>query len=197
MGALYAEQMTRDIFYILAIVILSFALARSHRDTPPQQVVRVDTTIYYSPKDVASRIEPRAVTLPRLIFVEHRDTVIQVVADSVSVEVELERRTYRDSTFEATISGVRVGDLRPTLDEIRVFSKSTTLTIEQLPAQWWELNATAGVTYHSTADVWCGAEFSRHSNRWSYGGVVGCTAKGSPVVGLKASFSLVRGGLNR
>lgn len=188
----------RDIIYIAIIVILSLALF-THRDTPPpEQVVRVDTTISYTPLPALSqKLSSQIVKLPRVLFVERRDTVTERVVDTVSVEVDIEKRIYRDSLYELTISGARVGDYRPTLDEIRVYSCSTTRTIQRWPDRWWEIGATVGATYCREGEMWGGLEVRRHSGRLSYGGVVGYATSGSPFIEVHASLTLFRSRLNR
>jgi hypothetical protein len=58
------------------------------------------------------------------------DTVVVERVDSVLVAVDIERRVYQDSLYRAVVSGAVVGDIHPTLDEIDIYSRNETRTIE-------------------------------------------------------------------
>lgn len=80
--------------------------------------------------------EVRTISLPRLLFAPadtvHTTTVI-VKGESVELQVPVERREYRDSTYYAVVSGAVVGDIHPTLESIQTYSRNTTQTIEIHP----------------------------------------------------------------
>ena len=125
--------------YIFIALLLGIALGWFLR--PPQRIVeveqRIDTVYYAKPTPIAVSTERRIVNVPRLLFAP-ADTVkiVQTVAvadegDSVTLDVAIEHREYRDSTYRAIVSGPVVGDLRPTLDEIETYNRTTTITVER------------------------------------------------------------------
>ncbi|MEE0914876.1 MAG: hypothetical protein U0L45_00040 [Alistipes sp.] len=131
--------MARNKLYIIvALVIGYFAGMLLGR---PQEVTSthttVDTIIYYKPLPTAiTTTEMRTISVPRLLFAPadtvHTTTVI-VKGDSVELQVPIERREYRDSTYYAVVSGAAVGDIHPTLEQIQTYSRNTTQTIEIHP----------------------------------------------------------------
>lgn len=101
-----------------------------------QQVISthttVDTVVYYKPMPNQTTIkEVRNISLPRLLFVPadtvHTTTVI-VKGESVELQVPIERREYRDSSYYAVVSGAVVGDIHPTLESIETYAKNTVQT---------------------------------------------------------------------
>ena len=52
-------------------------------------------------------------------------------ADSVTLDVAIEHREYRDSTYRAIVSGPVVGDIHPSLDFIETYNRTTTITVER------------------------------------------------------------------
>lgn len=125
--------------YIIVALLFGFALGWFLR--PSQEVVEVEhhiKTVYYErPTPIAVSTERRIVNVPRLLFAP-ADTVrvVQTVAvaddgDSVTLDVAIEHREYRDSTYRAMVSGPVVGDLRPTLDFIETYNRTTTITVER------------------------------------------------------------------
>lgn len=61
------------------------------------------------------------------------DTITQEIVkmDSVLVSVDIERKTYQDSTYKAVVTGAVVGDVHPTLESIEVYNKKETTIIEK------------------------------------------------------------------
>jgi hypothetical protein len=57
----------------------------------------------------------------------HTTTVI-VKGDSLQLQVPIERREYRDSSYYAVVSGAVVGDIHPTLEHIETYAKNTVQT---------------------------------------------------------------------
>ena len=97
----------------------------------------VDTVVHYRPMATQSTTtEVRTISLPRLLFAPadtvHTTTVI-VKGESVELQVPIERREYRDSTYYAVVSGAVVGDIHPTLESIQTYSRNTVQTIELHP----------------------------------------------------------------
>lgn len=101
----------------------------------------VDTVIYYRPLPTKSTIaEVRTISMPRLLFAPAdtvRETTVIVKDDnlqhSLQLQVPMERREYRDSTYYAVISGAVVGDIRPELVSFETYAKNTTHIIEYKP----------------------------------------------------------------
>lgn len=63
--------------------------------------------------------------------------------DSAAVEIPITQKHYRDSTYEAWVSG-----FAQNLDSIRVFARTNTITIrEYKPPNRWHVGITAGYGY--------------------------------------------------
>lgn len=167
------------------IVALLFGFALGYFLHPSQEVVEVEhhiKTVYYErPTPIAVSSERRIVNVPRLLFAPADTvTIVRTVAvadnaDSVTLDVAIEHREYRDSTYRAIVSGPVVGDLRPTLDEIETYNRTTTITVER--KQRFAITANAGVLY--TADGFrpnlaLGARFNIKP-RFSIEAQCGCT----------------------
>ena len=45
--------------------------------------------------------------------------------------IKVERKIYQDSTFKATVSGPRIGEYGPNLDDINIYSRTETRIIEK------------------------------------------------------------------
>ena len=86
----------------------------------PQIIEKVRTEYVYLPS------EPT----PADTVYRDRD-VIRV--DSVLVAIDIERRVYQDSLYRATISGPRVADMHPSLDDIEIYSKREVVITERQP----------------------------------------------------------------
>jgi hypothetical protein len=54
-----------------------------------------------------------------------------IVTDSVKVPIDIERKIYQDSTFKATVSGPKIGEYGPNLDDINIYSRTETRIIEK------------------------------------------------------------------
>lgn len=117
-----------NIFLLLGI---GFLIGRCNR---PSEIIttieRVDTVIVEKPMPYKVEVV-RKVSVPVYVPTP-ADTVVVARVDSVLVEVpvEVERREYRDSLYRAVISGAKIGDLRPTLDEIEIYNRNTTIVVE-------------------------------------------------------------------
>lgn len=67
----------------------------------------------------------------------------QCQEDSVAVEIPITQKHYRDSTYEAWVSG-----FAHNLDSIRVFPRTETITIKEYkPPNRWHIGITAGYGY--------------------------------------------------
>lgn len=123
---------------LIALVVGLFVgllLGREHSVVTTHTTV--DTVVYYKPLPTAiATTEVRIISMPRLLFAPadtvHTTTVI-VKGDSVKLQVPIERREYRDSSYYAVVSGAVVGDIHPTLESIETYAKNTTQIIEYKP----------------------------------------------------------------
>lgn len=173
----------KRLIYIFIALLLGIALGWFLR--PAQRIVeveqRIDTVYYAKPTPIAVSTERRIVNVPRLLFAPADTvTIVQTVAvadnaDSVTLDVAIEHREYRDSTYHAVVSGAVVGDIRPTLESIETYNRTTTITVER--KQWFAITANAGVLY--TADGFrpnlaLGARFNIKP-RFSIEAQCGCT----------------------
>lgn len=134
----FSDAMNKVLYTIGVLAIGFFAglsLGKEHRVVTTHTTV--DTVVYYRPIYTASATtEVRIISLPRLLFAPadtvHTTTVI-VKGESVELQVPIERREYRDSSYYAVVSGAVVGDIHPTLESIETYSRNTTQTIELHP----------------------------------------------------------------
>lgn len=68
-------------------------------------------------------------------------------ADSVSVALEIETRTYEDSLYRAQVSGPAIGNYRPTLDWIEVYGRTHTITRTETKRNRFAVTAGVGAAY--------------------------------------------------
>lgn len=125
------------LFSILLIILLiiTFILGRKSVDIPEAKTeTRIDTV--YKEKPVPYKVEtvetkyvylPSKPTPPDTVYMDKETAIV----DSVKVDIDIERKTYQDSTFKATISGPRIGGYGPNLDDISIYSKTETKIIEK------------------------------------------------------------------
>jgi hypothetical protein len=64
---------------------------------------------------------------PDTVYMDREVTKV----DSVKVAIDIERKVYQDSTFKATVSGPRIGEYGPILDDINIYSRTETKIIEK------------------------------------------------------------------
>ena len=117
-------------------VFVGLLLGREHSVVTTHTTV--DTVVYYRPLPTAiATTEVRTISVPRLLFAPadtiHTTTTIVVKGDSVRVDVPIEHREYRDSTYYAVVSGAVVGDIHPTLESIETYAKNTVQTTYVYP----------------------------------------------------------------
>ena len=121
---------------LVVLCVLTFILGRkSVAEQEITTIERVDTVVVEKP--IPYKVEVvRKVSVP--VYVPTlADTVVVARVDSVLVEipVEVERREYKDSLYKAVVSGAKIGDLRPTLESMEVYSRSKVQVVEQ-KAHW-------------------------------------------------------------
>lgn len=191
--------------YIYAFVILALCIvfgpnkwnAKDDHIPEPTKKVERDTTRHFAPPPVeVAPLQSFKVELPRMLFVERTDTayIERVRVDSVEVEVQMEAKTYRDSTYEARVSGPTIGGYGPKLDYINTYNTTATITRTEHPRKWWALSATAGGFYTpANPDLWAGLAIERHAGRWSCGGSVGYTLSGHPYAEVRGGWRIFGG----
>ena len=131
------------VWCIVASLLLSaFVLWRGKHPKEPAEPLSRDT-IVITRIDTITREKPvfYATTVVDTLLVVVRDTVRQ--QDTLYIGLPREQRAYRDSLYEAWVSGVQ-----PALDSIRVFAPVQCVTVtEQVPVavrSRWGLGITAG-----------------------------------------------------
>lgn len=125
------------LFSILLVILLviTFILGRISVDVPEVKTeTKIDTVYIYKPVPYkVETVETKYVYLPSDPLPQ--DTVYIdreiLVTDSVKVAIDIERKVYQDSTFRATVSGPRIGEYGPILDDISIYSKTETKTVEK------------------------------------------------------------------
>ncbi|MDE5906053.1 MAG: hypothetical protein K2G66_00225, partial [Alistipes sp.] len=68
-------------------------------------------------------------------------------ADSVSLTLEIETRTYEDSLYRAQVSGPAVAGYRPSLDWIETYSRTQTITCTETRRNRFAVTAGVGAAY--------------------------------------------------
>lgn len=120
---------------LIILLIFTFILGRKSVDIPEVSTeTKIDTI--YKEKPVPYKVEtietkyvylPSEPTHPDTVYIDRE--VIKI--DSVKVAVDIERKTYQDSTFKATISGPRIDNYGPNLDDISIYSRTETKIVEK------------------------------------------------------------------
>ena len=124
------------LFSILLIILLiiTFILGRKSVDIP-EVSTETKTNTVYKDKPVPYKVEtvkteyvylPSEPSPPDTVYIDR-----EVKTDSVKVPIDIERKIYQDSTFKAIISGPRIGEYGPKLDNINIYSKTETKIIEK------------------------------------------------------------------
>lgn len=133
---MYKNRVTVILFSIILIVLLviTFILGRKSVDIPEVKTeTKIDTV--YKDKPVPYKVEtvkteyiylPSEPSPPDTIYIDR-----EVKTNSVKVPIDIERKIYQDSTFKATISGPRIGEYGPKLDNINIYSRTETKIIEK------------------------------------------------------------------
>ena len=135
------EGLIKFLILILAITggfVLGLLRLSPQHEAISSTITTVDTVVRYKPIPTNEKIEFTRITLPRLLFAP-ADTIYTAMTEAatpdggeVEVTVQMERREYGDSTYRAVVSGVVIGDIHPTLEEIVIYNKHTqTTTIER------------------------------------------------------------------
>lgn len=125
-----------------SFLAIAFVLGRVTAPREPVEPLKCDTVIV-TRVDTITREKPVYYTVRQVdtIRIAVRDTVRQ--QDTLFVELPREQRAYRDTSFEAWVSGVE-----PALDSIRIFAPVQCVTVtERVPVKVptrWGLGVSAG-----------------------------------------------------
>lgn len=126
-------------FSILLIILLviTFILGRKSVDIPEVKTeIKIDTV--YKDKPVPYKvetIETKYISVPSTppsIDTVYMDREV-IITDSTKVAIDIERKVYQDNTFKATVSGPRIGEYGPILENINIYSRTEIRTIEKSP----------------------------------------------------------------
>lgn len=148
--------MTKTLAFIIGLIVgvllymgIEWYAYQKINTPPPYQVhdVYYDTIPYYQmvPKD---SLVIRYVTKTLPVSENVKDSIRLACGDSVSIDLPITQKEYRDSTYVAWVSGYE-----PALDSLHIFQKTYTTTIYQpeyiktKPKRWGlGLQVGAGVT---------------------------------------------------
>lgn len=203
--------MQRDAIYIVIILVLLAVVLNIGRredrtfEETITETIRTDSATFYKPDPVTLDYRTVKVQVPRWLLGnvsevptgsadDREDNFTITDGDTLhraELALRIETRHYRDSTFEAQVSGPAFAEYRPTLDWVKTYETTRDIirTVPQVPAKWWEVRATAGAFYTpSHSDLWAGVSAQRFIGRWNYGASVGYGLSGEP-------FFEVRGGV--
>jgi hypothetical protein len=120
---------------LITLLVITFILGRKSVDIPEVKTeTKIDTV--YKEKPVPYKVEtvetkyvylPIEPTPPDTVYIDREI----IVTDSVKVAIDIERKVYQDSTFRATVSGPRIGEYGPILDDINIYSRMETKIVEE------------------------------------------------------------------
>lgn len=119
---------------LVVLCVLMFILGRkSVAEQEITTIERVDTVVVEKPMPYKVEVV-RKVSVPVYVPTP-ADTVVVARVDSVLVEVpvEVERREYKSEDYRAVVSGAKIGDVRPTLESMEIYSHNTTSIVEIKP----------------------------------------------------------------
>lgn len=171
---------------LVVLCVLMFILGRkSVAEQEITTIERVDTVVVEKPMPYKVEVV-RKVSVPVYVPTP-ADTVVNNRVDTVRVQVpvNIESREYRDSTYRAVVSGPVIGGLGPSLDQIDIYSRTTTSIIEKknplfspyvsggLYLDGKGVNIGGGLFIRDKIGV--GAEVVLHNGKWN--GLVKCTYK--------------------
>lgn len=116
---------------VLACVTMFFMGRCSVGKQEITTIERVDTVVVEKPMPYKVEVV-RKVSVPVYVPTP-ADTVVVTRVDSILVEVpvDIERREYKSDSYRAVVSGAVIGDLRPTLESMEVYSRSEVQVVEQ------------------------------------------------------------------
>lgn len=127
---------------LVVLCVLMFILGRkSVAEQEITTIERVDTVVVEKPMpykvEVVRKVSvPVYVPTPADTVVEDKESAEENARkDSTLVEVpvEVERREYKSEEYRAVVSGAKIGDVRPTLESMEIYSRNTTSIVEIKP----------------------------------------------------------------
>jgi len=127
---------------LASLLVSAFFIGRATAPIPPVEPLSRDTVIV-TRTDTIVREKPvyYATTVVDTVLVAVTDTVR--LRDTLYMEVMREQKAYRDTMYEAWVSGYR-----PALDSIRIFAPVQTITVtEKVPVvrrTHWGIGISAG-----------------------------------------------------
>lgn len=115
-------SLMRNIIYAIVALVIGFVVGYiCHTQTLIETTVtKIDTLTIKEPIIYKEEVV-REVSVPIYVSTPP-DTVVVVKHDTVYVKVGVERREYRNEQYRAIVSGARIGDLRPSLDELEIYA---------------------------------------------------------------------------
>lgn len=117
-------SLMRNILYAIVALTIGFVVGYiCHTQTLIETTITKIDTLKIKEPIIYKEEVVREVSVPIYVSTPS-DTVVVVKHDTVYVKVEVERREYRNEQYRAIVSGARIGDLRPSLDELEIYSKS-------------------------------------------------------------------------
>lgn len=111
------------VFLISLFIICNycFSLGRKSVSIPEPKIdtIKVEVPIPY---EVESEI--------KYIYIEKEDTNEEstTIENKDSIEISIERIVYQDDNYRAVISGPKIGEFKPTLEELDIYSKCEHIT---------------------------------------------------------------------
>lgn len=127
---------------LASLLVSAFFIGRATDPAAPVEPLSRDTVIV-TRTDTIVRERPvyYATTVVDTVLVAVTDTVR--LRDTLYMEIEREQKAYRDTMYEAWVSGVR-----PALDSIRIYAPVQTITVtERVPVTrrtHWGIGVSAG-----------------------------------------------------
>lgn len=140
--------MANKLIAILSLIIFvggcvgSFFFGRASVDIPEiTTTIERDTASYDKPApDTVEKITTVYIKVPERVTTPKDDVVdsvsVEVVErDSSEVAVDIERKVYEDERYKATISGPRIGEYSPVLENIDIYTETETRVVQR-PVKW-------------------------------------------------------------
>lgn len=120
---------------LITLLVITFILGRISVDIPEVKTktkidtVYIDNPVPYKVETIKTEYVylPSEPSPPDTVYMNKE--IIKV--DSVKVAIDIERKVYQDSTFKATISGPRIGEYGPNLDDINIYSRTEIKIVEK------------------------------------------------------------------
>lgn len=120
----YVNIMKNVIYIIIIFILIILNLYQySHNKN---NIIEINDTVVEETIDTVIVIDTVRINKPKPIYVKsEKDTLY--INDTTFIELPKETKVYRDSTYEAQISG-----FQPNLDHISVFPRTTYITTEKV-----------------------------------------------------------------